>query len=61
MAWKTQQSALNYLKKKYGGGAFAVDHENYKRVGVRHGEETQYGTGNTWDEAIKDLERKMSK
>lgn len=58
MAWKTQESALNYAKKKYGTTAFTVEHVHYKMVGFKRGEKKITGRGDTWEAAIRELERK---
>lgn len=60
-SYPTQISALNYLREKYGQTAFAVDHQNYRRVGYERGGKTISATGDTWDEAIEALGKRDRK
>lgn len=55
-----QIEALRYLQKKYGMAAFTSDHANHKRVGFKKRGEKISATGNTWDEAVRNLEKKAA-
>jgi len=61
MGLTEQESALKTVRTKYGPTAFTEDTVNYKRVGFKAGSEQVTGMGNTWTQAIKACDKKISK
>jgi len=55
-----QEKALRTAKKEFGITAFTEHHINYCRVGFRSGGNVLSAIGNTWEEAIKELEKKRA-
>jgi len=55
-----QEKALRTAKKEFGTTAFTEHHINYCRVGFRRGGNVLSAIGNTWEEAIKELEKKRA-
>lgn len=66
MGWTEQQAALNQMQERYGDSGYTVDHLHYKMVGffrpANKGRSSQriFAIGNTWKEALRELERKAA-
>ena len=56
-----QEQALQQVRAKYGPSGFTEDTVNYKRVGYKAAGEYITGMGNTWSQAIRACDRKVTK
>ena len=54
-----QEQVLDVMKKQYGKTAFTEDHVEYRRVGFRGKSGTVSEIGDTWQEAIDLLGKKV--
>lgn len=66
MGWTEQERALAQVQEKYGKSGYTLDHLNYRMVGffrpIMHGRTSKriFAIGNTWREALAELERKAA-
>ena len=54
-----QELALKSAKKQFGITAFAEHHVNYRRVGVKLRGTVFSSIGDTWEQALKELDSKL--
>jgi len=59
MGWTEQEVALNQAQRLFGRTAYTENHMNYRLVGVGKGKSKVFCIGQTWDEAITGLERRL--
>lgn len=59
MAWTEQERALERVQKAHGSTGYTEDHGNYRLVGFKIGTHKVFAIGNTWQEAMESLERKV--
>lgn len=55
-----QAKVLSNVRKQFGPSAFTEDTINYKRVGCVKNKKVYVSIGDTWDEAIKGLNNKIT-
>lgn len=55
-----QEAALVAVRKEFGRAGFTSDHINYRRVGYRVGAKTVFSVGDTWEESIELLRKKVA-
>jgi hypothetical protein len=58
MAFNAQEQALDRAQKMFGKSAYAVEGVDYKKVGFLRNGKHIFSTGDTWEVAIEELERK---
>lgn len=59
MTLTAQEIALRQAQRLYGKESFTEDHLHFRRIGVKRGDDTFSAIGDTWEDALHRLARKV--
>lgn len=58
--YTAHEQALLKTRERFGTSAYCEDNLTYKLVGFGRGSKKEFAVGDTWDEAIQALEKKVN-